>query len=109
MREVAIVRLACSSFLLSLEKTHLKLLCDSKADVTADGHKGRSRGMGNVPIQSKPKMHSGAHAYIGRHPGQKYVASAPVLRPSTHSDDMRARNVIRGHCLDGLPAFLVSE
>jgi hypothetical protein len=80
------VRLALySSLLPSLKKMHPKLLRNSKADVPANGHEGRPCGMGNIPVHSEPKIHSGTHAHVGRHPRQQDVTTTAVLGDSCYA------------------------
>src|SRR6516162_2115110 len=77
-RGAAVVQSVYSWFA-SFEEMHPKLLRDSKADVTADRHEGRSSGMDNIPIHSEPNMHSRTHTDIGCHPGQQHVTFTTVL------------------------------
>jgi hypothetical protein len=73
-----------------------KLLSNSETDVAADGHKQRTRGMRQVPIHPEPNMHSGAHAYVGRHSRQQDVAAAPPLSHSCDAIILRMQPGERG-------------
>src|SRR5579862_2314450 len=53
-----------------------ELLCDSETDVATKGSKHRSIGVGDVPIHSEPKMHTGAHAYVSGDTGKQDVTAA---------------------------------
>src|ERR1700752_3368441 len=72
-------------------KVQPKLLRDPKTDVTPHGHELCACGMSNIPIHSKPKMHSRTHAHVGFGSGEQHVATAPALSEADHAFILRVQ------------------
>src|ERR1700688_2034356 len=59
-----------------------ELLRNSKTDVPPYGHKGRARGMRDVPIHAEPNVQAGTHPNEGGESSKQRVAPAAFLGES---------------------------
>src|SRR5215475_2488672 len=64
-------------------KMQAKLLGNSETDVTPHRHEQRAGRMCNVPVHSKPNMHTWTQADKACDPGQQRITSAPFLADSS--------------------------